>query len=127
MEISEEKLQQIQNEIINSMDKEVKEEEEIIEMSKIVASKLLSNKKTTFEFNNITYEIAYRILAKNNKKFIYTMIANVTKQKIMGGKYIPFSATGEVDQNYSMYDNLKTVIETFIRHVTGKIKPEELN
>ena len=48
------------------------------------------------------------------------------KFKIACGKYQPFLIEAEFDEDYSEEENLAMVIESFIRHKTGLIKPEEI-
>lgn len=57
---------------------------------------------------------------------ISIVMADINKHKLTGGKYMPYTATGKVDKSYSVRDNLVTVIEGLLRHITGLIKPEIL-
>lgn len=125
--MTEDQIDKIQNEILNEMDKEEQIEKHIMISSDEIASQLLLTKdKITAEINNTPYLIKYRVIEKNDKKFLYVMAANMNKNKIAGNKYIPYTVNVEMDLRYSTKDNLKTAIEAFIRHITGRIKPEVL-
>lgn len=61
-----------------------------------------------------------------NEDHITILMADINKHKLTGGKYIPYTATGKVDKQYSVRDNIATVVEGLLRHITGLIKPEIL-
>lgn len=120
------KLQQIQDELMRELDKEQKIETEIIQSSEDIAGNLLLSKKCVAEINGTQYLFNYRLLKNNEKSIMYILVANTVKYKISPDKYIPFTATADMDPRYSERDNLKTVVEAFIRHVTDRIKPGTL-
>lgn len=126
MTIKEDKLLKIQNEIMEEMDKEANMEKHIMDSSEQIASQLMSTKKITTEINGTPYMFSYRVLENEDSKFIFMLVANTIKYKIAQEKYKPFKATAEMDLRYSLKDNLQTVVETFIRHITGHIKPTDL-
>lgn len=57
---------------------------------------------------------------------ITILMADINKHKLTGGKYIPYTATGKVDKQYSVRDNIVAVVEGLLRHITGLVKPEIL-
>jgi ethanolamine ammonia-lyase small subunit len=124
--MDDKKLQQIQDELMKEMDKEQKIETEIVQSSEEIAANLILSKKCTADINGTQFLFNYRLLKGSKKSIIYMLVANTTKYKIAPEKYIPFTATAEMDLRYSEKDNLKTVVEAFIRHVTDRVKPETL-
>lgn len=124
--MDEKKLKQIEQELIQEIDNEQKIETHIFESSEEIAAHLVLNKRVQAEVNDRLYKFSYRLLEKQDKKILYVLIADVLKYNVAGNKYIPFSAHAEMDTRYSERDNLKAVIEGFIRHITGRQKPEVL-
>ena len=57
---------------------------------------------------------------------ITLVAADTNLHKLTGGKYIPYTATGKIDKQYSVRDNIVAVAEGLVRHITGLIKPEIL-
>lgn len=124
--MDDKKLKQIQDELMKEIDNEQKIETMIINSSEEIAAHLLISKKINAEVNDKPYMFSYRLLNKADKKIMYVLIADITKYKISGAKYVPFSATAEMDLQYSEKDNLKVVIEAFIRHITDRVKADVL-
>jgi hypothetical protein len=124
--MDEQKLAQIQGEIMQEMDNEAKIEKNIEEAAEAIAGNLMMNPQIIAEVNKTPYRFAYKLLPTKTGKVIYLIIADTIKYKIIGNKYTPFTATAVVDDRYSMRDNLKTTVETWIRHLTGRIKVEAL-
>jgi hypothetical protein len=123
-EYNESKLQQIQDELMKELDKEQQLENHINISSEQIAAHLTLNSKCKAEINNTPYIFAYKLLQAKGKRIIYIVISNIIKYELAQSKYIPFSATAEVNEQYSLKDNLKTVVEAFIRHITGTVKPD---
>lgn len=42
------------------------------------------------------------------------------------GKYRPYTAEAEFNKEYTEEENLSFVIESLIRHISGLIRPEEI-
>jgi hypothetical protein len=124
--MDDKKLQQIQDELMRELDKEQKIETEIVQSSEDIAANLLLSKRCTADINGTQFLFNYRLLKNNEKSSMYVLVANITKYKIAPEKYIPFTATAEMDPRYSERDNLKTVVEAFIRHITDRVKPDTL-
>lgn len=130
----------VEREIRKNIDKEVKTEEEILEASLAIADNLLNTPKVKAIIDERQYLITMRVQPMLVKKIhmktkevievpedhIVLIIADIAKYNLSAGKYIPFTAKAQVDKDYSLRDNLKTVVEGFIRHITGNIKPEIL-
>jgi hypothetical protein len=124
--MDDKELQKIQDEILSGLDKEQKIEENIVQSADEIASHLLISKKVNAEINDTQYMITYRLLNSGKKQYIFMVVANINKFKIAGSSYKPYTATAEMDTRYSEHDNIKATVEAFIRHVTGRIKPETL-
>lgn len=119
---------------------ELDAEEEVLKSAEAIANSLLSVPKVKAEIDGRAFLITMKIQPLLVKKIhvtnkdvievpedhIILVIADINKYNLSGGKYMPFTAKGKVDKNYSLRDNIKTVVEGFIRHVTGLIKPEIL-
>lgn len=119
---------------------ELDAEEEVLKSAEAIANSLLSVPKVKAEIDGRPFLITMKIQPLLVKKIhvtnkdvievpedhIILVIADINKYNLSGGKYMPFTAKGKVDKNYSLRDNIKTVVEGFIRHVTGLIKPEIL-
>ena len=135
-----EKSYNIEKEMLKEIDKEIKAEEEIIQDSLAIADALMANSKVKVEIDGRAFMVAMKIVPKLVQKIhivskeiievpedhIFLIIADINKYNLTGGKYKPYTVEGKIDHDYSMRDNLKTVIEGFIRHITGNIKPEIL-
>lgn len=140
----------IQKEIENSykveqnlkkkLDSELEREQEIIQASLSIAEGLIKTAKVRTQIDGREFSIAMKVQPIMVKKVhvttkdvievpedhIILIAADVSKYQLTGGKYIPFTAKAKVDKNYSLRDNVKTVVEGLIRHITGEIKPEIL-
>lgn len=63
---------------------------------------------------------------KGRQQLLNFVISNETTRQLAGNKYIPFTMSCEIDNNFSESDNCKAAIECFLRHVAGKDRAEEL-
>lgn len=124
--MNEDQLKKIEQELMTEIDQEQKIETMITNSSDEIASHLLVSKKINAEVNDKAYMFSYRLLQKGDVKIMYILIADIVKYKIAGKQYVPFSATAEMDLQYSEKDNLKVVIEAFIRHITDRVKADVL-
>lgn len=134
------KYDSMEKDMLNELDKEIKAEEEILQDSLAVADALMANPKVKVEIDGRAFLIAMKVVPKLVKKVhivtkdiievpvdhIFLIIADIHKYNLTGGKYKPYTVEAAIDENYNMRDNLKTVVEGFIRHITGNIKPEIL-
>lgn len=125
--MNEEKIKQIQNELMKEIDNESKIENEIIDSAENAAAHLIMSPKVTIEIDNKPYMIAYKLfnLPKGGQK-IFMLATNLNLYKITPEKYKPYTIQVIVDSKYTLKENLKASVEAFIRHVTGRIKPEIL-
>lgn len=135
-----EKSYEVEQDLVKNLDSELADEERIFATSVSIAEGLIAKTKVHTLINDEPFSIAMKIVPIAVKKMhlvtkeiievpedhIVLIAANVNKYKLTGGKYIPFTAKGKVDKNYSLKDNVKTVVEGLVRHITGNIKPEIL-
>jgi hypothetical protein len=121
------KLAEIQDQLMKELDTEVRVEEEIVSSSKTIAEYLMSGKPCRTDLDGTPYMFKYRLLGQAPKQFIFMLIVNEVKYKIAQEKYKPFTATAEVDNQYTLLENLQATVEAFIRHKSGRIKPEMLS
>lgn len=126
--MDENKIQKIQDELLANLDAETKTENDIKDLSDIITGHLMVSKRCKADINNKDYDFAYRLIPAMHGKpsILYMVVADVIKQQIAGNKYTPFTVNAHMDQRYAERDNLKTLIESFIRHITGRVKPETL-
>jgi len=134
-EYTDKKLAEIQDELMKQLDKEQMNEDEIEEKSEQVAKMLLKNPVVKIDIAGQIFTLKYKII--NSKKqegkksvdirVILLIVANDAKVKLLGTKYIPFTANAEIIEHLSMEENLRGVVDAFIRHITGNVKPEVLD
>lgn len=137
--MDDKKLEQIQNELMKEIDKEQKTEEDIISAAETIASGLITLGKMGAAVDGKEFMFAFKILEKPKfvldkdkvkkqiqVKYIYMIVTDVIKYQIANGKYKPFIVDAEMDERYDLKANLKAAVEGFIRHITGRIKPEML-
>lgn len=130
----------VEKEMLKEIEKDIKADEEIVQDSLAIADALVANPKVKVEIDGRPFMVAMKIVPKLVKKMhlttkevielpedhIFLIIADINKYNLTGGKYKPFTAEGKIDQDYNLRDNVRTVVEGFIRHITGNIKPEIL-
>ena len=52
------------------------------------------------------------------------MASNVSKSKLMGNKYFPATFTADIEPEIPIEEIQKTLIATFIAHVSGRLSVE---
>lgn len=133
------KLNNYEKELRKELDKEIKSDDDIIKFSNSVAEDLSNNSKTTVNFNNTDFmfvmqivDLSYKKQHKETKEVIDVMqeticlaIIDLKKHAVLGHKLKPYTVKAVIDKRYSLKDNLKAVVESFARHITGNIKAEE--
>jgi hypothetical protein len=131
--MDEKELDQIQAQLLKAIDDDVRAEKEIDEVSSSLSAQLLLGGKCLGVVDDTEYEFIYRKVkfrqpTPDNATAIATRMiliaSNRIKQRITGGKYIPYQCAADYDIRYTEIENLKAVIEAFVRHQTGRIKPE---
>ena len=121
--MDENKLKEIEKELLNGIDNNIKTEKDINELSKQIAQSLYVNRKVKIEFQNIEYSFGYKLANKT----VYITAANMDKFKILQEKYIPYRATAELLPQVTEYETIRGVVEALLKRFAGIIEPEELN
>lgn len=134
------KSYEVEKELMNELNSEIEQEALLRETCLSIANNLMKTPKVKTNIDGREYLIAMTIRKIPVKKMhvvtkevievpedhITIVMADINKHRLTGGKYIPYTATGKVDKNYSVRDNLVAVVEGLVRHITGLIKPEIL-
>lgn len=135
-----EKSYKVEQALIDEIKSEEEQEQLLRESCISIAESLMKTPKVRTQVDGRDFLIAMTIRKIPVKKIhlvtkdiievpedhISIVMADINKHKLTGGKYMPYTATGKVDKSYSVRDNLVTVIEGLLRHITGLIKPEIL-
>lgn len=125
--LKEEELQRIQDEIMRGLNKEQQMEDMVKELSGEIAAKLTLNPKTHAEIEGMEYMFAFRQITIGGKKpGIFMTVANINKYKIVQEKYKPYTVTAEIDNSFTLRENLQAVVEAYLRHILDMVKVEEV-
>lgn len=124
--MKEEDILRIQNELMQGIDNEQKLEEMVIDMSKEIAAKLVFSDKTTAEIDGVNYMFSYKNIQQGKQRGIRMIVANMIQYQIVGDNYIPYIVNAEIDNDFTLKENLESIIEAFIRHVLDMVKVEEI-
>lgn len=122
----EEDIQRIQDEIMRGLDKEQQAEEMVKNLSEEIAAKLILGDKATAEVEGMEYMFAYREISQGDRRGIFMTVANMNKYLLVPDKYKPYTVTAEIDNNFTLRENLQSVVEAYLRHILDMVKPEEL-
>lgn len=121
-------LDKIQEELMNEIDQEERLNQDIDNWSQAIASSLLISKKARADINDTIYSFVYKEYTdKENKRGISLIAIDEFHYKMANGKYRPFTATCEYNEDITLKDNLACVVEGFLRHVLNAYKAEELS
>ena len=125
--MNEQDLDQLQKELMDQIDQEAEIEKNITESAKVIAQELLTKKRTRAVIDEKTFSLAYHSY-QNEKEVTYLCIIAINELhfKISSGNYRPYKVEAELDTEYSELENLEMIVESFIRHLAGMIKPEEI-
>lgn len=121
--MTEEQLNDIEKKLLDEIDKPLKLEKEIKELSSKIAQDLLSKQKVRISFNDKDYYIVYKLI---NNKIIYILAADTVKYKLLNNKYKPYIASAEIMQNVTEYESVRGVIEALLKRMVDIIEPEEI-
>lgn len=119
----EEQLNDIEKKLLDEIDKPLKLEKEIKELSSKIAQDLLLKQKVRINFNDKDYYIVYKLI---NNKIIYILAADTVKYKLLNNKYKPYVASAEIMQNVTEYESVRGVIEALLKRMVDIIEPEEI-
>ena len=121
--MTEEQLNDIEKKLLEEIDKPLKLEKEIKELSSKIAQDLLLKQKVRINFNDKDYYIVYKLI---NNKIIYILAADTVKYKLLNNKYKPYVASAEIMQNVTEYESVRGVIEALLKRMVDIIEPEEI-
>lgn len=121
---SEEKIQEIENNIINHMQAEDDQLHEIELLAESITKKLIQNKHATQEFMGTKY-IWNMDSSKVNKKIV-VMCTDPVKFAIANGKYRPAIYTGDWDFDFTFEENVFMVVKAGLCSKAGRIQVEEM-
>ena len=121
---SEEKIQQIEQNIMNHMQAEDDQLKEIEILAESIAKRLITNGHTKQEFQGTNY-IWNMNASKVNKK-IAVMCTDPVKFAIANDKYRPAIYTGEWDTDFTFEENVYMVVKAGLCSKAGRIQVEEL-
>lgn len=121
--MTEEQLNDIEKKLLDEIDKPLKLEKEIKELSSKIAQDLLLKQKVRINFNDKDYYIVYKLI---NNKIIYILAADTVKYKLLNNKYKPYIASAEIIQNVTEYESVRGVIEALLKRMVDIIEPEEI-
>lgn len=135
-----EQFDKAEKELTKQIDNEEEQEKLLRDTCLSIANSLMNTPKVKAQIDGREFLIAMTLRDLPVKKIhvvtrevievkephITLVMADVNLHKLSGGKYIPYTATGKVDKQYSLRDNIATVVEGLVRHITGLIKPEIL-
>lgn len=124
--MNDKELEKVQHELENKLTEEEKTDNMIISAAQEIASALIIHKGKLYDYtiNDVKYLFNYCIDPKT--KDIVVAIVNVDRYNLSNGKLGLNTARAPLDENYSLKEGLASVIEGYIRHITGNIKPEML-
>ena len=124
--MDEKELKRIEQELLKGLDKEQEAEEMVVDLSNEIAAKLAFQGKASAEIDGNEYVFAYRQITIDANKGVFMTVANANKYRLLQEKYRPYTVTAEIDNDFSLRENLQSVVEAFIRHILDMVKPEEL-
>ena len=120
--MNEEELQKIEQELLKQIDQEVDQDKQITQQAQEIAASLSLQGMANASINGREFAITYNTRGKN----IAMVAADRAKYQLVGEKYRPYVIQAEVDNKFSLRENLEAVVESFIRHLVGAIHPEPL-
>lgn len=124
-------LDKLQQELMDEIDKEAELEKSIVDSSKAIAQELFTKKRTRAIIDEKTFTLAYHPYSTKDEKdkevkHLCILAINEFHFKLSTGNYRPYKVEAEYDPEYSEVENLEMIVESFIRHLAGIIKPEEI-
>ena len=124
--MDEKKLQQIQDEILKSMNKEEVMEQQIETLSKEIAAKLIFGDIVKEEIEGRPLTFKYRQYQAGGKDKLFMTVASEFMYQMGQEKYKPYMVDVEIDNEMDLQHNLSATVEAFLRHILGIVKAEEL-
>lgn len=122
--LSEEKISEIQQELMNQTDKENDFLKEIEKLSASIASRLIKDAHTHENFMGTDY--IFNLNYDRAQKKITVMRTDPVKLRLAMGHYRPGIFVGEWDDNYTLEENVYAVVKAALCSKAGIINVEEL-
>ena len=120
-------LDEIINDGIKEIDKEIKQEDDIREQGEYIARMLAINPVVKVSVADKIYVLTMRMVKDNQGRQIILLAAEDSiKKQIYGNKYSPALYSAEYNDYFTLEENCQTLVSTFLGHVTGNMKIETL-
>lgn len=120
--MTDEQLKELQDRIMrDTIDAPAEIEALIADIAEKVARDLTfkTSQIARIDFDDYVYTFKATKKTVNFKQVVYMVIVNEAHRIIGGNKYRPYTVTAEIDNSKSYTDNLKAIVETFLRHISG--------
>lgn len=123
---TEEKLAQIQNDIMSGMDKEKEQHREVEEMSISIGDRVLKNKHCREVFLDKEYVFTLTALGQGSNQTLVLFVTDPFRMEIVGRtKYTPARYAAQLDLDYTYAQNVYTLVKAALFNKMGIIKVEE--
>lgn len=134
------KLDVIEKDWNNKLDKEISTEEEILTIIEEISNNLMLRGKTRAIVNKKSFIIGSKIvnmpklivdpISKKESqiavKTVVLVITNEAKYALLNHNYVPATVKSDCDNRYDAKANIRAAVEGWVRHITDSIKPEML-
>lgn len=125
--LNDEHLLKMQKEIMEEMEKESAIEQHIEESALQIAHELILKQRTKAVIDGKNFTMMYAPFQdEKGVKSLNIIAINDFHFSVGNGKYRPYTIKADLDDDYSEEENLSFAVESFIRHLSGLIKPEEI-
>ena len=134
------KLDETEKYWLNNIEEEEKQEKEITEIVDNVTAAIMLNGKTRAIVNETQYAIASKVITAPTTyrdengdikecegRQVVLVISNIALFNLAGNKYTPSIVRSDYDERYNAKANIRAAVEGWVRHITGTIKPENLD
>lgn len=114
-------LEKIEKHWNKEIDLEIEQEKEIETLRENITSRLLNKSHIKISIFDANYDLV--LIIKNEKKQGFLIVTDIDKFNIAGKKYKPMFIKGDFDTNHTVQRNIAAMVEGWLRHITGRIKP----
>ena len=119
-----EALNQMEQEWTEKMQEEEDKEEEIIRLRDTVTDMLVNNSKIRISAFGKVFELAMVINMNATPVVAKLVVVDKARYEIAGNAYTPMQLDAVFEPTYTLKGNLIGVVEAWLRHITGTVKPE---
>lgn len=124
--MNDEQLKKIQDELLKGIDADLDKESNLISTAKEIAAKLYLGGTVKEEIDGKVLVFNYRTYKQGKTDKIFMTVANPFMYQVGRDKYKPYMVDVEVDNDFSLRENLASVVEAFLRHIFDMVQVEEL-